>query len=99
MRTSNGRVPDSGEEYEPDTRGAKTPRSSRQERQREDSEEVYEVEKVVGKMFDEQGRASYLLKWKNYDETTWEPVDNCECANLIESFEDVIKRNEKKKSR
>lgn len=54
------------------------------------NEPIYEVEKVVGKMFDEHGQVSYNLKWKGYDETSWEKKDDCSCPKLIESYENFL---------
>lgn len=59
--------------------------------QYEDTE--WEVEKVIGKRFDSDGRVSYLLKWKYWDgEPTWEPEDNCACDKLIDDYEQRISR-------
>ena len=47
----------------------------------------YEVEKVLEKRF-RKGRVEYFVKWKNYDETTWEPSKNLtNVQDLIEKFE------------
>ena len=47
----------------------------------------YEVEKVLEKRF-RKGRVEYFVKWKNYDETTWEPCKNLtNVQDLIEKFE------------
>ena len=47
----------------------------------------YEVEKVLEKRF-RKGRVEYFVKWKNYDETTWEPSKNLtNVQDLIDKFE------------
>ena len=47
----------------------------------------YEVEKVLEKRF-RKGRAEYFVKWKHYNETTWEPLKNLgNVQDLIEDFE------------
>ena len=52
-----------------------------------EEEGVYEVEKVLEKRF-RKGRAEYFVKWKNYDETTWEPLKNLtNVKDLIDKFE------------
>ena len=58
------------------------------EKAEEDNFEVeYEVEKVLEKRF-RKGRVEYFVKWKNYDETTWEPSINLtNVQDLIEKFE------------
>ena len=47
----------------------------------------YEVEKVLDKRF-RKGRAEYFVKWKHYDETTWEPLKNLgNIDDLLEEFD------------
>ena len=41
------------------------------------SDEVYDVERIVGRRV-RNGRTEYEVKWTNYEETTWEPADNVE---------------------
>ena len=47
----------------------------------------YEVEKVLDKRF-RKGRVEYFVKWKYYNETTWEPsVNLTNVQDLIDNFE------------
>ena len=70
--------------YEDPTNFGKTAPSEPTE---ESFEEEYEVEKVIKKRH-RKGKPEYFVKWKNYDETTWEPLENLENAkNLIDNFE------------
>ena len=47
----------------------------------------YEVESVLEKRI-LNGVTQYFVKWKDYEETTWEPVDNlANIVDLIEEFE------------
>ena len=58
-----------------------------QKEQEKENDGEYEVEKVIEKRF-RKGRVEYFVKWKNYDETTWEPLKNLANAeDLIEKFE------------
>ena len=47
----------------------------------------YEVEQVLDKRF-RKGRVEYFVKWKHYDETTWEPTSNLTNVQaLIDDYE------------
>ncbi|CAF0704520.1 unnamed protein product [Brachionus calyciflorus] len=59
------------------------------------SEPEYEVESVLDKQVID-GHVFYQIKWKGYDEITWEPKANCNCHDLIKNFEKKLR--EKKKS-
>merc|ERR1712029_1285058 len=47
----------------------------------------YEIEKVLKKR-QRKGKSEYFVKWKDYDETSWEPPENLENAkSIIDKFE------------
>ena len=47
----------------------------------------YEVEKILKKRI-QRDRLEYFVKWKNFDETTWEPLANLlEVRDVIDAFE------------
>ena len=72
--------------YETDPKNLGKPAPSEEEE--ESFEEEYEVEKVIKKRM-RKGKPEYFVKWKNYDETTWEPLDNLMNAkNLIDKFDE-----------
>ena len=53
----------------------------------ESFEEEYEVEKILKKRH-RKGKVEYYVKWKNYEEWTWEPLDNlANIPDMIERFE------------
>lgn len=58
-------------------------------------EDVYEVETVLEKRFDEDGGILYRVKWKGYplEECTWEPLEHLGAAkNLVDELEDRLRR-------
>ena len=58
----------------------------------EEEEEEYEVEQILDKRV-EEGVTKYLIKWLGFEEkedNTWEPVDNLDCGDKIEKFEESL---------
>jgi hypothetical protein len=58
-----------------------------------DTEKIYDddTQYFVDKLLDKKkvkGKVYYLVKWRNYSKTTWEPVDNIE-PSLIVDFESL----------
>ena len=53
------------------------------------ADDIYVVEKILGKRVLESGEVEYFLKWLGYDEddATWEPEDNVFCKDLILLYE------------
>jgi len=67
----------------------------------EEEEEDYTVEKVVD-MRMRSNKKEYLLKWKGYpdSENTWEPHENLDCPEMINTYEDKVKKKkEERKSK
>ncbi len=65
-----------------------------------DAEEEYEVEKIL-KMKKSKGHLIVKVKWRDYEEPTWEPFAEIVrgCAQLVEQFllkQSFIKRKKKK---
>merc|ERR1712079_914709 len=65
---------------------AETESSATKSDKRNEEDEEYEVEEVLKKRH-RKGKVQYYVKWKNYEEWTWEPLDNLANAkSLIEKF-------------
>ena len=57
-----------------------------------DNEEHFEVENIQDKK-KRQGKELYLVKWKNYEEQSWEPIESFDnCPELLEQFSKSKKR-------
>jgi len=55
------------------------------------SSEIFEVEKVVSRLLI-KGKMYYFLKYKGFDHShnSWEPLENLDCDELIQQFENEI---------
>ena len=43
-----------------------------------------------------QNKWFYLVKWKSYDEPSWEPEENLsECEEKLQAFHNKVEKNEK----
>ena len=73
----------------------KKPQKEAQRKKKRDFE-VLEVEKILDRIYGDDGILYYKIKWKGYseDETTWEPLDNlADCQDKIREF-DFTKKGE-----
>ena len=57
--------------------------------------EIFEVEKITGKK-KIKGRLCYRIKWKDYEEETWEPEKTLNCHQLLEEFEERLDESARK---
>lgn len=66
----------------------------------EEDDETYEVEEIQDKKLD--GKVlKYLVKWKGWEDPTWESEHNLDCPKLVKEFEERqrIKHSREAKSR
>jgi len=54
----------------------------------EDKDKEYEVEKILEVRFRKGGKREFSIQWKGYGPkgATWEPEENLECQELLDSF-------------
>ena len=53
-------------------------------------EQEFEVEKILDFKY-EKGMKYYLIKWKDYEESTWEPLSNLSgCIEMINDYHNNI---------
>ena len=56
----------------------------------EEEEEEYEVEAVLKKRV-KKGKTEYFVRWKYYNDTTWEPEENLQnVLQMIDEFEKKV---------
>lgn len=61
-------------------------------------DDTYEVEKILKHR--KKGRQTeYLVKWKGYDETTWEPLNKFNNTECIDEYWDQLSADEKEDNR
>ncbi len=57
-----------------------------------DDHEEFEVEAILEHRGEEQDR-EYLVKWKDYEEPTWEPAENLEhCPRRLRAYHRAMRR-------
>ena len=55
------------------------------DKENDENEEEYEVEEIRGRR--RKGRSiQYLIKWRDHDDCSWEPLKNISCPDLIDAF-------------
>ena len=59
--------------------------SEEEEEEDDDEAEIYEVEEILGRRGWGAG-IEYLVKWKGYDEKSWEPKRHLNCDSLLDAF-------------
>ena len=59
----------------------------------EEEEEEYEVEKILDRMYGEDGVLYYKVKWIGFpeDQCTWEPLGHLQCVDKIREFDNTRK--------
>ena len=55
----------------------------------EEEEEEYEVDAILKKRI-KKGKVEYFVRWKYYNDTTWEPEENLQ--NVLQMIDDFEKK-------
>jgi len=65
----------------------------------EDEEEEYVVEQVIKHKITKKNKVEFFLKWKGFgsEDNTWEPAENLNCPELIDSYLKELPDKERKK--
>lgn len=76
-----------------DEKSAQKPEKKKRQRTKKTSkadDDIYEVESIIGhRMMD--NKLQFLLKWKGYDECTWEFDKNLNCPDLVSQYYLLLK--------
>eukprot|EP01133_Synstelium_polycarpum_P004030 gene4030-4667_t len=66
-----------------------------EEEEEVEGKEEYIVESILSKRFNKTGDIEYLIKWAGYprDESTWEPMEHCNCHEIIRKFERKLRKS------
>jgi len=63
-------------------------------------DDEYKVEAILGKRQLRTGTFQYKVKWKGFNPDeggiSWEPIENCQCPELITKFEEELKAGKHK---
>jgi len=62
-----------------------------------ESSYIYKYAKKILEKRIRYGKAEYFIKWRDYSdsENSWEPIENLDCEDLVEKYEEEIKRKSK----
>ena len=84
--TENGETPKKGKKS--DQESPKTKKKSKEVKVDWESDEEFDVERILDVYFKKNGKREFLVSWKGYptSQDSWEPEDNLECTDLIEKF-------------
>ena len=63
---------------------------------KDNNPDIYEVDAIIGKKVS-GGRKLYEVKWKGYDQTTWEPLRNLNCHQLVERYAKQISKEQRQR--
>ncbi|KAK4876830.1 hypothetical protein RN001_009336 [Aquatica leii] len=87
----------SGKKGKKDTKDKKTPKKPKTKGLPEvdwESDEEFEVDRILDVYFKKNGQREFLVSWKGYSSSqdSWEPEENLDCTNLIEKFMDKVQQ-------
>ncbi|KAF5269892.1 hypothetical protein FQR65_LT05691 [Abscondita terminalis] len=59
-----------------------------------ESDDEFEVDRILDVYFKKNGKREFLVSWKGYPSTqdSWEPEENLDCTNLIERYMEKVQQ-------